>query len=497
MAGQNSITDNWGWGGSGVSESSVNDAFAGSSNSISSSDGGTASAITGSAGLQGCYDNKDCSTGYNCVGSRCEKASSGVAGSAGAGNCSVPVPPTASTPIPCGSISGGTGGGCTKPGCGQPLPRPNGTIPSCREEVDGDDGSDNNNANVGVGEGIDGAGPGGQPEGNIIITTEGNSCSHYCDQYYRTNGVDADHFGCNKDLRCNTLCESCSFFSERCEKSTSHCSCDGRSPACSVCDQRTGSYYSTDACWRRYCKRFICTCNGDQVGGSFEVCVNHNLFGSGSGNEKVWEQASEYCRNAQPCYAPEGCKEPIQEGDTSCDCYRYSGTPPPCPEKRRCQGQGSMTIGDVTLTFRKECVKNDHSCKVPPTDPRWIACRDCETCNDDGKCVRDPVCDEEVCPSVCGQDCCVNGGECVTISRYQVADPCHNAGFTFCSSDGFDTNFVEYVPKANAICNRAHTHTDIYAYSATGTYVLMGRNLDGGSPPYKIGTCGQGCPPGA
>ncbi len=373
---------------------------------------------------------------------------------------------------PCNSISGGDTGGCTRPGCGQPV-----------GSSDNDPCKDDD------------------PEGDITVITKGRPCSNYCDEYYKANGEDDAFWGCSKNNRCNTKCEHCPFLGSGCEQMTGHCDCDNKSaPACQTCNSRSGYYEnSSGPCFRRFCKKFICLCNGKRTGSPFDVCVDHNIREYSSPNSKLWAKASKYCEEADLCKEPEDfCKKPINTGDTNCDCYTYYDSLPACPSGRSCYNQGSATVhlqsGDRTAFFRKECTKGQPVCNLPPTDLNYRPCGDCEVCTNDG-CVRDTTCDGDICPVVCGTNCCKTSGDCVIMTRYTVADTCHNQGFSFCTSGSFESQFVSYIPTANAVCSRGHIHTDIYGYNSLGEYQYMGRNLDGAAQPYKTGTCGESCPP--
>jgi len=460
-----------------------------------------------------CTTNSDCGVGYVCSNGRCIQQSAGsTSGGSGAGNCELPKPPLYSPPAPCGTIGSSSGtSGCSKPSCGAPLPNPDGTTTPCPDgETDGGDGVE-----------------------------EGGRCSRWCDSYYKSNG---EHWpGCNDLLVCKN-CFSCGFFSSKCdEPRTGDCRCATRSEPCKRCDSNTGQWIATSPCYRRYCLSWICKCRGQELGSPFTHCSSVDITSPSFSGPRAAQQSEvgAICRQRYPnCKKPpaDNCVTRTYEGsvppcpanytctqvgyikvegqpanylirecpkddpnnppEVDCGYKTYYGSVPPCPSKTQCSVVGVIQVeGQPTATIRKECPVEETDCRFVLSNSSYVPCSDCETCNNsDGKCYRKPECDEVPCNTVCGGNCCrTQGAECVTMTSYRVADTCHNQPFTFCSSGGYSSQFVEYIPKESAICDRGHIHTDIYGYDATGSYVLFGRNLDGAAQPYKIGTCGEGC----
>ena len=365
-----------------------------------------------------CRTSSDCGIGYMCVDGACRRSSStgtstGSGTSNGRTDASCPPDPSPdgdpSPPAPGGgNCSGGSGGGgggtvagpCSKPSCG-------GTTAS---------------GGGGGGGGADCCGArccrtiGGQQTFSVQCfcgeCPPPGRCQEWCDSYYKSNGRQAE--GCSDAKTCSE-CENCvsDAYGAKCVPASSGvpCWCEGNTGCgeCEKCQEDGTCLYDCANCQTCYTQYNVpCSCGYFNIQCCVSTC-NENSISHASCSVAGCKKACGDPPSPDPC-APQ-CANKTVCGDPG------SGIPD-CPPGY--SSTGTITThhdgGDVSCRL---CEK----CKLPPEcEPCDCNCEDdcpdCQTCNAEGKCVRDPVCDkcnegQTLCADL--ETCCLEGSHCVSI----------------------------------------------------------------------------------
>ena len=342
---------------------------------------------------RGCVNSNSCAAGYSCISGQCTK----IWGSdpSNVNSCG-----EISVEWPCASAEN-TGtedcGNSNGPG-------------SCQEQI--------------CGTGVDSRCCRQGGEGKVFCFCrkcgDEGQCDPFCDAYQKTNGeagpgctpANGVHAGfCNKDIcsECQTCTSSIFGGGKRCREATSGvpCWCEGAqcdAGGCEKCnkDPESPGYgdceYSQEGC-ADCCTvgNYLCSCGA--VIPSLTHCEPHTSGVRQSCFSGLRNKAAEICEEAcatepDPC-APTGSITRCVDGSAPVDPLTNPGGPEgiSCPEGKTCEYAGYMEVNGKTCYFYNtwvtenippECKECDCNCNND--------CKDCEICNAQGECVRDPNC---------------------------------------------------------------------------------------------------------
>jgi hypothetical protein len=338
-------------------------------------------------GIGKCRSNTNCPTGYACIDGTCVKIytrDSTQWGTCGESNIEFPCKNKKSSDNKCNDSRPGPGD-CLESECGPGSPK------CCRQNANG-------SVECYCGE---------------CKNVEPNTCSVYCDDYYKTFGIIAA--GCNKPdnqkAYCGgnicSECETCTpdFFGGPaqckpfelgdigapchcvgCEKPCEYCNKDYESPTFGNC------YFDGNNC-QVCCSQSNpqCTCGPlTELGGSVSTCAPY--YGKACPSvlrDKINALCEQKCATEPDPCAPE-CTTKTYEID-AVDLPTFE--PDPCPAKSTCTNAGSMTVGSTSIVFEKICNFENvpESCKETDCNCN-NDCPSCEICNAQGKCEDDPNC---------------------------------------------------------------------------------------------------------
>ena len=428
----------------------------------------------------GCNSTSECGSGFACIGQYCVKVdgrnvTGGGNSNVGAGsNCEI-INPVTEEPIdpgdPCGGPTGGSGGGsvggCTVPGCG---------VPDLVGGSGDDGGSNSGGLTCCGGTTYRYCRSGGCVESCSPPPVPLDGCSSFCTNYYQANGSYGRN--CGSGNTCSE-CQYCYDPSERdkpayCRnKSNAPCYCPGGEQCegqCETCDRDSGECKKDCNGCMDTCNCFVtCSCGKRITQNWSQPHCQSGLVCSSACREDLQKQCKDVC----PDPPPDPCKgDPNEPCERQCNCVRltincgesFPPTPDGCSDTflgyvSTCDGQAANS-GLETSIRRRCCGDPPDACKCD--GPNAKSCGECMTCIE-GRCKKDPDCDEECRGPVCDGQCCGEGGSCDAQCSTTVVDACHGNGYTFshpCSCKP-RTSITATIPKKQAVCNRYHTHCSV------------------------------------